>query len=125
MTTDTLDKKITAAKTAQVLSLTQIGCLVLSLVMVIAVAWCRVAVINAEYKISTLEASVRKISGNLQTLQIEVSSLRQPQRIARIARNELGLVVSDPNRVITVQDNRSTNTEISVVGNVVENGYKK
>lgn len=109
MTTDTLDKKATSVKTVQVLSLTQIGCLILFLMMVIAVAWCRVAVINAEYKISTLEASIRKARGGLQTLQIEVSSLRQPQRIARIAENELGLVFSEPNRVITIQGDGITN----------------
>lgn len=102
MTTNTLDKKIGVTRT-QLLSLPQLICIVLMLVVLIAIAWCRVAVINSEYQISTLEAGVRKARGDLQALQIEVASLRQPGRIERIARKELGFIISDPNRVVTVQ----------------------
>jgi cell division protein FtsL len=64
--------------------------------------WSRLAVVNLEYNISSLEGQVNKMQLQSQRLRLEAASLRSPARIEQIARKELGLRPPTPDQVITV-----------------------
>ena len=64
--------------------------------------WSRLQVLNLEYSISSLESRVRHLQQESKGLQVEVASLRSPQRLEQVARQKLGLHLPTPDQVITV-----------------------
>lgn len=64
--------------------------------------WSRLQVLNLEYNISSLESRVRHLQQEAKGLQVEVASLRSPQRLEQVARQRLGLHLPTPDQVITV-----------------------
>ena len=64
--------------------------------------WSRLAVVNLEYNISSLETELRSKQQESQRLRLEAASLRSPARIEQLARKELGLRHPSPDQVITV-----------------------
>jgi len=64
--------------------------------------WSRLQVTNLEYGISSMEGRLRNLQQEARGLQVEVASLRSPQRIEQVARQKLGLHLPTPQQVITV-----------------------
>lgn len=65
--------------------------------------WSRIQVFQFEYAISSLESELREGGQENRKLRLEVASLRNPSRIERLARNELGLRLPDPAQIISVR----------------------
>jgi len=77
---------------------------ILSLVLIsVFFVWSRQQVLNLQYDIASIESSVRSARQEATRLQVEVAMLRQPLRIEKIAREELGLVMPDPRRIIVIR----------------------
>jgi cell division protein FtsL len=64
--------------------------------------WSRVQVTSLEYDISHLEETLRQSRQETAQLTLEAATLSSPERIERVARNELGLRLPVPEQVITV-----------------------
>lgn len=68
--------------------------MILVLVMgeMLLVTWCRVQHIKVGYQITQATEENRQLVKNQNKLKVEIARLRSPERIAKIARNQLGLV---------------------------------
>jgi len=64
--------------------------------------WSRVQVTSLEYDISRIEDNLRKNRQEMAQLTLEAATLSSPERIERVARNDLGLRLPVPEQVITV-----------------------
>jgi len=64
--------------------------------------WSRVQVTGLEYEISQMESSLRDLQQETSNLRLEAASLRNPERIERVARKELNLRLPSAEQVITV-----------------------
>ncbi|MFA5515070.1 MAG: cell division protein FtsL [Desulfuromonadales bacterium] len=64
--------------------------------------WSRLQVVHLEYDIGRLEGQVRAMQQDNSRLRLEAASLRNPGRIERVARTQMGLRLPDPAQVITV-----------------------
>ncbi len=64
--------------------------------------WSRLQVTNLEYSISSFEGRLRHLQQESRSLQVEVASLRSPQRIEQVAQQKLGLHLPKPEQVITI-----------------------
>jgi cell division protein FtsL len=74
------------------------------LVVALFFVWSRLQVIHLEYDISSLEGRVRHLQHEMSMLRVEAASLRNPGRIERVARNELGLRFPAPEQVIVIEE---------------------
>ncbi len=75
----------------------------LLLILSLFFVWSRIQVINLEYQISSYEVQLREMHQENKKLCLESASLRNPARIERVAKNELGLKFPTPQQVITVR----------------------
>jgi len=75
----------------------------LLLVLSLFFVWSRIQVINLEYQISSHEEHLREMHQENKRLRLESASLRNPTRIERVAKSELGLRFPSPEQVITVR----------------------
>ena len=73
------------------------------LVVSVFFVWSRQQVLNLQYDIASIESTIRSARQESTKLQVEVAMLRQPQRIARLAREEFGLVMPDPRKIIVIR----------------------
>ena len=64
--------------------------------------WSRVQVTSLEYEMSQLESKLRGLRQEASNLSLEAASLRDPERIERVARKELNLRLPSSEQVITV-----------------------
>jgi cell division protein FtsL len=64
--------------------------------------WSRVQVITLEYEISQLEGQLRGLQQETSNLRLEAASLGSPERIERVAREELRLRLPTADQVTTV-----------------------
>ena len=64
--------------------------------------WSRVQVTSLEYEMSQLESKLRGLRQEANNLSLEAASLRDPERIERVARKELNLRLPSSEQVITV-----------------------
>jgi cell division protein FtsL len=84
--------------------LTPLICTILGLVLIsVFFVWSRQQVLNLQYDIASIESSIRSARQEAAKLQVEVTMLRQPRRIEELARNELGLVMPDPRKIIVIR----------------------
>jgi len=64
--------------------------------------WCRVQAIGTGYEISE-ETQRRQDLINFQNnLKVELARLKSPERIAKIAKNQLGLITPTPEQMIII-----------------------
>jgi cell division protein FtsL len=66
--------------------------LVLVLGEMLLVTWCRVQHIKVGYQITQATEEKQQLIKNQTRLKVEIARLRSPERIAKIARNQLGLL---------------------------------
>ena len=64
--------------------------------------WCRVQSIRIRYEISELAADQERMLKLQDNLKIELARLKSPQRIARIATQQLGLVAPTSKQLIVI-----------------------
>ena len=62
--------------------------------------WCRVQYVQVKYEIQAQTTRVRKLSAMQDNLKIELARLKSPQRISKIARDQLGLVTPSQKQTI-------------------------
>jgi cell division protein FtsL len=64
--------------------------------------WCRVQSIQVRYDISELAAEQERLMMLQDNLKIELARLKSPQRIAKIAKQQLGLISPTNKQLILV-----------------------
>jgi cell division protein FtsL len=64
--------------------------------------WCRVQSIQVRYEISELTAKQQRLEMMQDNLKIELARLKSPQRIAKIAKQQLGLILPTSKQLILV-----------------------
>jgi len=64
--------------------------------------WPRVQVVRLAYRMQTSEQQLRELSQERDQLRFELASLKDPQRIYRIASDQLGMSTPRRDQVITV-----------------------
>jgi cell division protein FtsL len=82
--------------------LPMLGFIVLLSALSLFFVWCRVQATSLEYEISSLEGAVRKANQETVELRLEVATLGTPQRLERVALNDLGLRFPASEQVHTV-----------------------
>jgi len=65
--------------------------------------WCRVQCTQMGYAITRLEAEQSTLTDRQENLKIELARLKSPERIEKIAREQLGLVRPKPEQIIVVE----------------------
>lgn len=65
--------------------------------------WSKQQVLNLQYDIAAIESNIRSAKQEEAKLQVEVTMLRKPQRIEGLARQQLGLVMPDPRKIIVIR----------------------
>ena len=64
--------------------------------------WCRVQNIRIGYEITQASARHQKLVTMRNNLKIETARLKSPERISKIAREQLGLTMPSPKQVIVL-----------------------
>lgn len=64
--------------------------------------WCRVNYIGVGYEISQEIQKQHELIALQNNLKIELASLKSPERIAKIAKNQLGLITPTKNQTIVI-----------------------
>ena len=64
--------------------------------------WCRVQSIQVRYEISELTDDQERLAMMQDNLKIELARLKSPERIAKIARQQLGLILPTNKQLILV-----------------------
>ena len=68
--------------------------------------WCRVQYVGVEYQIQEQTIRIRKLAAMQDNLKIELRRLKSPRRIAKIAREQLGLVTPTPQQTIVLPNGK-------------------
>lgn len=79
-----------------------IVCMGLFMVELFSYTWCRVQCTQIGYEISKAAADHKAALAIKNNLKIELARLKSPQRIARIARERLGLITPKPEQTIII-----------------------
>lgn len=79
-----------------------IAFMALFIIELFSYAWCRVQCIRVGYEISGAVADHKKELAIRNNLKIELARLKSPQRVARIAREQLGLITPKPEQTIII-----------------------
>lgn len=80
-----------------------LGFIALLLTVSLFFVWSRVQATSLDYEISQLASSLRAVQQDTAKLRLEAASLRNPERIERVARKELNLRLPSAEQVITVE----------------------
>ncbi len=64
--------------------------------------WCRVQYVRTGYQISEIVEIQKQLKSLQSNLKIEAARLKSPERIARIAREKLGLSIPKPEQMVVV-----------------------
>ena len=79
-----------------------LGFIALLLSVSLFFVWSRVQVTSLEYEMSQLQSTLRDLRQETSNLRLEAASLRSPERIEQVARQELHLRLPSADQVITV-----------------------
>ena len=64
--------------------------------------WCRVQCVQVKHEITKATQSQQRLIALQDNLKIELANLKSPQRIATIAREQLGLITPTPKQMIPI-----------------------
>ena len=64
--------------------------------------WCRVQTIGAGYEISREAKRQQDLITLKNNLKVELARLKSPERIAKIAKNQLGLITPTPEQMMVI-----------------------
>ncbi|MBT3311402.1 MAG: hypothetical protein HN737_01295 [Desulfobacterales bacterium] len=65
--------------------------------------WCRVQYVRVGYEISQEAERRERITTLQKNLRIELARLKSPDRISKIAKEELGLIIPDPDQIVIIK----------------------
>ena len=65
--------------------------------------WCRVQCVRTRYEITEQTAKIQQLLALQDNLKIELARLRSPQRIAKIAKNQFGLITPTLKQTIVIK----------------------
>lgn len=66
-------------------------------------AWCRVQCVRLGYEIAAQTRKNQELIALQESLKIEITRLKAPERIIRIARQRLGLTMPAPEQIIFIK----------------------
>ena len=75
----------------------------LFIIEMFAYAWCRVQCVNIGYAIGRANDRSRELLSLQNNLTIELEHLKSPERIAKIAREHIGLVKPSQEQMVIIQ----------------------
>lgn len=64
--------------------------------------WCRVQSIQTRYEISELKDRQQQLVAHQDSLKIELARLKSPKRIAKIAKQQLGLITPTSKQLVII-----------------------
>ena len=64
--------------------------------------WCRVQCVQTRYEISELKVRQQRLIAHQDGLKIELARLKSPKRIAKIAKQQLGLIAPTSKQLIII-----------------------
>jgi len=64
--------------------------------------WCRVHCVQSRYEISELKVRQERLVAYQDSLKIELARLKSPKRIAKIAKQQLGLIAPTSKQLIII-----------------------
>ena len=64
--------------------------------------WCRVQCVQTRYEISELNVRQQQLVAHQDSLKIELARLKSPKRIAKIAKQQLGLITPTSKQMIII-----------------------
>ena len=64
--------------------------------------WCRVQCVQVKYEISKATQEHQRLVALQDNLKIELANLKSPQRIATIAREQLGLITPTSKQIVPI-----------------------
>jgi len=76
------------------------GCILMAIATLTFYIWHQAAIIQLGYKISRLEENKARLGEDIKRLETERAALLAPDRVDRIAREELRLVEPNPEQII-------------------------
>jgi cell division protein FtsL len=63
-------------------------------------AWCRVQSVRIGYEITEARVKMQRLTARQEKLKIELARLRSPRRIAKIAKEQLGLIAPTSGQIL-------------------------
>lgn len=82
---------------------TWIAVMLLFIVELFGYTWCRVQCIGIGYEIAGETQNHQKLLKWQKHLMVELARLKSPDRVVRIARTKLNLVMPDPKQIVVIQ----------------------
>ncbi len=76
--------------------------LVVFIAELLFIAWCRIQSRNIETDIIARTEEAARLTDEQDKLKIELARLKSPRRIAKIARERLGLITPTPDQTIVI-----------------------
>ncbi|MBT8331825.1 MAG: cell division protein FtsL [Deltaproteobacteria bacterium] len=64
--------------------------------------WCRVQCVQNRYEISELKVRQERLVAHQDSLKVELARLKSPKRIAKIAKQQLGLIAPTSKQLIII-----------------------
>ncbi len=80
-----------------------ISAVVIIVAVIFLYLWCRLTVVNLGYEISALNEARAVETERNKRLRVELMRLKSPERIERIAVEELGLVYASGDRIVRIK----------------------
>jgi len=106
-TSESLTRRFSAGGTGLTLSRHHLYPIFLFLVLVFIISvffvWSRTELVRLEYEISRMETRLRDLKQDERCMRLEVASLRSPQRIEEVARNDLVMVRAKTEQIVIVK----------------------
>ncbi len=66
-------------------------------------AWCRVQCVQTGYEVNVARVKIESLNQDQKQLKAQLSLLKSPDRIMRIGKERLGLVIPKPEQVLVVK----------------------
>ena len=91
-----------AKKPGNRLALIWLGIMLIFIAELFAYTWCRVQSVRVRYEISEYKAQHQQLVTLQDNLKIELARLKSPKRIAKIAKQHLGLIAPTTKQLIII-----------------------
>ena len=79
-----------------------IALLMIFIIELFCYTWCRVQCIRTGYEISKEKNNQKRLIAMQKNLKIELARLKSPNRIEKIAKNQLGLIAPKPDQMLII-----------------------
>ena len=99
-----MKKKRSGKQHNSIFMIALLALMLLFVVEMIFFGWCRTQYMNVNYKIQEQTTRKRNLMAMQDHLKIELRRLKSPRRIAKIAREQLGMVMPTPQQTIILPD---------------------